>query len=460
MAPIHWASTKGNVDVVRLLLQRGVCINSCDIKQTTPLAIAAQYDQTVLVFFLVRSRADINVLDYCQDSALHWAAYKGNQQTVALLHYLGLPADAADGYGSTPLHLATAQGATSVVDYFIETCDAQTLLALKDNKGRTVADVARERGHRHLLRTIAAIQPPLWQRILQGVTGKGGEKFFFVFFWINSIGTIISYLVFLAPNVGSLIQTCVFCGATLLMYLFYLMTYLSDPGYVPTSGHPHQMYRQALELAADGFVEQAEAIGSLCHTCRIARPLRSKHCSVSKRCVSTFDHHCPYVNNTIGSNNYKTFIAFMFFGLVSITTALLGNIQYVLYVRWHPWVIFQLIDQACFDCFAWVMNGFHASLISRNLTTNEHMNVMRYIYLRDDLGRYRNAFDQGTLANIRDWWSRRENVEANPYVYTDRFKQFLESEHAPQDDVPPGSPSGASTSMLQISPLLSEEGAV
>jgi len=106
---------------------------------TTPLVIASQYDHTVLVFFLVQQRADINLLDVYSDSALHWAAYKNNQQTVALLHYLGtpalaldpphpltpstpqplnpspspppgLPADAADSYGSTPMHLASAQG--------------------------------------------------------------------------------------------------------------------------------------------------------------------------------------------------------------------------------------------------------------------------------------------------------------------------------------------------------------
>ena len=54
--------------------------------------------------------ADISLLDDCSDSALHWAAYKGNLHTAALLHYLGLPADAADSYGSTPLHLAAARG--------------------------------------------------------------------------------------------------------------------------------------------------------------------------------------------------------------------------------------------------------------------------------------------------------------------------------------------------------------
>ena len=211
MQPIHWACTRGHVDVVKRLLALGAKIDALDIKQTTPLAIAAQYDHTFLVFYLVRERADINLLDHCQDSALHWAAYKGNQQTVSLLHYLGLPADAADAYGSTALHLATGQvnqssthpffqmshaslpvyhrmcfftvffhcpppqGNANVVEYLLESTDGESLMLRKDNKGRTPLDLASKSGHAHVLRVINAFRPTGFQRLLQLGTGKGGE---------------------------------------------------------------------------------------------------------------------------------------------------------------------------------------------------------------------------------------------------------------------------------------------
>lgn len=35
--------------------------------------------------------------------------------------------------------------------------------------------------------------------------------------------------------------------------------------------------------------------GQLCVSCKIVRPLRAKHCSVTDRCVELFDHYCPWV---------------------------------------------------------------------------------------------------------------------------------------------------------------------
>lgn len=51
----------------------------------------------------------------------------------------------------------------------------------------------------------------------------------------------------------------------------------------------------------------------LCHSCRVVRPLRSKHSpslNVDK-CVPRFDHHCPWVGNTVGYNNHPWFLAYV-----------------------------------------------------------------------------------------------------------------------------------------------------
>ena len=73
-------------------------------------------------------------------------------------------------------------------------------------------------------------------------------------------------------------------------------------------------YATALEeMCRTGTTEWSEARDRrLCHSCRVVRPLRSKHSpslNVDK-CVPRFDHHCPWVGTTVGYNNHPWFMAY------------------------------------------------------------------------------------------------------------------------------------------------------
>ena len=48
-------------------------------------------------------------------------------------------------------------------------------------------------------------------------------------------------------------------------------------------------------------------LGSIryCKHCRTSKPDRTHHCRVLGQCVLRFDHHCPWVGNTVGWKNQK-----------------------------------------------------------------------------------------------------------------------------------------------------------
>ena len=40
---------------------------------------------------------------------------------------------------------------------------------------------------------------------------------------------------------------------------------------------------------------------SVCPECELVKIARSKHCEICGKCVSVYDHHCPWINNCVGA---------------------------------------------------------------------------------------------------------------------------------------------------------------
>ena len=58
---------------------------------------------------------------------------------------------------------------------------------------------------------------------------------------------------------------------------------------------------------------------SFCNSCKMMRPARAHHCRICKVCILQYDHHCPWVNNCIGHNNYRSFVLLVFYIMAGCT---------------------------------------------------------------------------------------------------------------------------------------------
>ncbi|TIA88836.1 hypothetical protein E3P99_02357 [Wallemia hederae] len=135
---------------------------------------------------------------------------------------------------------------------------------------------------------------------------------------------------------------------------------------------------------------------TFCQECQLWRPPRAHHDRHARRCVWEFDHYCPWIGQSIGGNNHKHFITFLFWCVVilSFTSIALGCAYPSLISQEHGdglWsgrgkgpIIAAISVSAFFAFFVAGLLGNHIWLACDSLTTFEDMFEIRTIRARDN----------------------------------------------------------------------------
>ncbi|KAG6620714.1 hypothetical protein I3842_Q052900 [Carya illinoinensis] len=426
---LHWSAVRGANQVAELLLQEGARVNAADMNGYQATHVAAQYGQTAFLYYIVSKwNADPDIPDNDGRSPLHWAAYKGFADCIRLLLFLDAYRGRQDKEGCTPLHWAAIRGNLEACTVLVQAGKKEDLV-VTDNTGLTPAQLASDKNHRQVAFFLGNARRLLDKRCDgNGRLGKISKLGLAPMLWclIFVLLVIYTHSVIIVSNlpkltaVSGLIAWLGVFLATAGLVMFYRCS-SKDPGYVRMNVHdPHNMKddEPLLKIEINNPALQAGNWSQLCATCKIVRPLRAKHCSTCDRCVEQFDHHCPWVSNCIGKKNKWDFFLFLVLevsamlitGAVTLTRLLTDPFAPDSFGAWinhvgtnHVGAMSFLIVEFFLFFGVAVLTLVQASQISRNITTNEMANVMRYSYLRGPGGRFRNPYDHGMRKNCSDF---------------------------------------------------------
>uniref|UniRef100_A0A8C1RHV4 Poly [ADP-ribose] polymerase n=1 Tax=Cyprinus carpio TaxID=7962 RepID=A0A8C1RHV4_CYPCA len=106
--PLHLAAGYNNLEVAEYLLQHGAEVNSQDKGGLIPLHNAASYGHVDVAALLIKYNACVNATDKWAFTPLHEAAQKGRTQLCALLLEHGADPTLRNQEGQSPLDLVTA----------------------------------------------------------------------------------------------------------------------------------------------------------------------------------------------------------------------------------------------------------------------------------------------------------------------------------------------------------------
>jgi len=127
-----------------------------------------------------------------------------------------------------------------------------------------------------------------------------------------------------------------------------------------------------------------------CYTCFIIRPPGSSHCRKCNNCVDKFDHHCPWIGNCIGKNNYKYFIIFIIYFNLLTFYCMFNTVSYIIeknkfYINnyndkkliikneFMSFIIIILSIIIC--CFITTLLIYHLYFCCRNMTTYSNIKM-------------------------------------------------------------------------------------
>ncbi len=166
--PLHEAVEQGDAEIVKILVEAGADVEAKGYFDSTPLSLAAEEGAAEIMQILLGSGPDADTPAGGEDKeaesmpsigseALYTAIEKGDVAMVRLLVEAGADVNAAEGFGgNTPLHEAVEQGDAEIVKILVE---AGADVEAKGYFDRTPLSLAAEEGAAEIMQILLGSGP-------------------------------------------------------------------------------------------------------------------------------------------------------------------------------------------------------------------------------------------------------------------------------------------------------------
>jgi ankyrin repeat protein len=344
IAPIHYASFRGDINTIKLLIENGAEIEKKTNRGLNVIHYCAQGNKpNSLMFFYFLWKKQTNIFenkyelitakDNGGSTPLHWAVYSLAEDFLLYLINLDIFKsndeklnfiNQKDNQSNTPLHLCITSKSSRIALKLLQS-GADPLI--RDQKGRTPLELAREKKQADITKILENNQSCQFCEFKAPVkqTKKSYRNIICVFSF-QIIATIIlfgSSLPIAIFNLEGFTKYLIFLIYIVLLFLFfyfYIVLLAIDPG----------LRKKKNLFDLEKIVDKNNDLTKYCYKCFIQKTRNSKHCIICNNCYDDFDHHCFWINKCVAKNNYSIFLIFLFIVFIYLVLLLI-IISYVLY---------------------------------------------------------------------------------------------------------------------------------
>ena len=331
---LHYASFRGNIQIIKLLVENGAKIDITTNRGLNVIHYAAQGNRSSSLMYFFnnhKNKLDFKVADNGGSTSLHWASYSSSVEVLLYILNLKIFDDekdkenfinTRDKQGFTALHLAVLSKSMKVILKLLQNgADPK----IKDNKNQTAYELAKSKNANDIAQKLLdseGCQLCAFKAPVKKIKKNSCNIYLVSISQIFSLGILI-FSVF--PRFNNDLIFYLFFGFyfafLIIFFILYIILINKNPGEI------QGISMKELEKIND----EGGNLNNYCPKCLVKKTENSEHCIICNKCYEDFDHHCYWINNCVAKRNYPIFIAFLFIAWFMLIIILASGIFGLIY---------------------------------------------------------------------------------------------------------------------------------